>query len=244
MASSGVEIMYWFYVLGLLLATGLGGYAAYWSFGLRKALRVKAYSRQMLIIGTYSIYGTVLFYLFYIVYFLAPNLLNSPVATIQEALYLPLPLLTFAWVDSSIRVGRRSDPLLRDSFHWSKLRLLLWPLIFLTLLGYFAQGELSDIGLASYVIIGISVVPIWMTSRRSGDPYYRRSLEWFGFAVALLVIQNLGFSPLISTSGIGIVYSPTAFIWSLFANLGIVPALFYGIYKCARSLVPLNRISI
>jgi hypothetical protein len=244
MSSSFVDFMYWSYVVGLLLAAVLGGYAAYWSLALRRAMKVKAYSRQVLIVGIFSIYGTVLYYLFYIVYFLAPNLLSSPIGTAQAALYLVLAPLAFAWADSSIRVGRRLDPLLRDPFHWSKLRLLLWPLMFLTLLGYLAQGDLSYIGLSSYVILGIAVLPILTAARRSGDPYYRRSLEWFGFSIALLVAQNLGFTPLISASGIGIVYTPAGFIWSILANFAIVPALFYGIYMCARALVPLNRISL
>jgi uncharacterized membrane protein (DUF485 family) len=243
MSGSAVDAMYWSYVIGLVLAAILGSYAAYWSFGLRKALKVRAYSRQLLIVGIFSIYGTVLYFLFYIVYFFAPALFNSPVGTVQQALYLVLAPVAFAWVDSSIRVGRRSDPLLRDPLHWSRLRLVLWPLLLLTFLGYLIQGELSYIGLFSYVILGISVLPISMAARRSGDPYYRRSLEWFGFSIALLVLQNLGFSPLISATGLGIVYSPLAFVWSIFANFGIVPAMFYGIYMCARSLVPLNRFS-
>jgi hypothetical protein len=244
MSSSLVDVMYVFYIIGLLLAAVLGAYAAYWSFSLRSALRAKTYSRQALIVGSFSIYGTILYYLFYIVYFLAPSLLNSPVGTIQEALYYVLAPIAFTWADSSIRVGRRSDPLLRDPFHWSKLRLVLWPLVLLTLLGYLLQGDLSFIGLSSYVILGISVLPILVAAKRSGDPYYRRSLKWFGFSVAVLVAQNLGFSLIISASGQGIVYSPLAFVWSILANFAIVPVMFYGIYMCARSLVPLNRLSL
>jgi uncharacterized membrane protein (DUF485 family) len=244
MSDSVVWVMYSFYEVGLALAALLGGYAAYWAFGLRRALKVRAYSSQLLIVGSFSIYGTVLYFLFYIVYFFAPDLINTPLGTVQSALYLVLTPLALAWVDSSIRVGRRSDPLLRDPYHWSKLRLVLWPLLLLTLLGYLAQGDLSDIGLLSYVILGVSVLPIFQAARRSGDPHYRRSLEWFGFAIALLVAQNLGFTPLITASGLGVVYSPFGFFWSIFANLAIVPAMFYGIYMCARSLVPLNRISL
>jgi len=244
MAGSPVDFMYWSYVVGFVIALCLGAYAAYWSFGLRRALKVRAYSRQALIVGSFSVYGTVLLLLFYTVYFLAPGLRNSPFGTINEALYAVLAPLTFAWEDSSIRVGRRSDPLLRDPLRWSRLRLVLWAVLILTLTGYLVQGITSDIGLLSYIIVGVSVVPILMTARRSGDQYYRRSLEWFGTALFILVVQNLGFNTLITGLGTGIVYTLEGFVWSIFANFVIVPLMFFGIYQCARSLVPLNRVSL
>jgi len=239
-----VEIMYWCFIIGLLLATGLGAYVAYWSLGLKRALRVRAYSRQALIVGLFSGYGTLLFFLFYLDYFLAPNLLNSPVGTLQEALYAVLPPLTFAWIDSSVRVGRRTDPLLRDPLRWSKVRLVLWPLLLLSLLGFFPlRSGVNGIAILSFVLLGISVLPVLMAASWSGDRYYRRSLEWFGFALAMLVVQNIGFDTLMPGLGTGIVNSSSGFIWSILANFVLVPVLFYGIYMCARSLVPLNRIS-
>lgn len=244
MSNSATELMYLFYVAGLVLALCLAVYAAYWSFALRRALKVKSYSRQVLIVGSFSIYGVVLFSLFYLVYFLAPNLQNSPIQDFQAALYIFLPPISFAWLDSSVRVGRRSDPLLRDSYRWSKLRMALWPLLLLSLVGYLVQGDLSVIGLFSYVILGVSVVPLLVTARRSGDRYFRRSIEWFGVALAAVVAQNIGFATLVQGLGTGIVYSLPGFIWAVLANFAMVPIIFYGIYLCARSLVPLNRISL
>ncbi len=235
--------MYGFYLIGLLLAIGVGSYAAYWSFGLRRSLRVKAYARQALMAGSFSIYGTLLYFLFYLTFFLAPSLYNTPLHTVQDGLYVILAPLTFAWVDSSIRVGRRSDPLLRDPLSWSKLRMVLWPLLLLGLVGYFIQGETSDIALLSYVVVGVSIIPILMSAKRSGDPHYRRSLEWFGLTLATLVFQNVGFDVLVPGLGTGILYSPAALFWSVVANFAVAPIIFYAIYMCARSLVPLNRIS-
>ena len=141
--------MVWLHIIGLFLAASLGGYAAYWALNLRRSLRVRAYSRQVLIVGAFSVYGTALYFLFYIVYFLAPSLQSGPVGTIQEALYLVLSPLSFAWADSSIRIGRRLDPLLRDPLRWSTLRLILWSFIFLGVAGYILQGNFSVIGLSS-----------------------------------------------------------------------------------------------
>ncbi len=161
--------MYGLYVVGLLVALGVGGYAAYWSFGLRRSLRVRAYASQVSVVGLFSVYGAGLVGLFYVTYFLAPGLRGSPLGTLQEALYVVLAPIALAWVDSSARLGRRSDPLLRDSLGWS-LRLVLWPVLLLSLCGYAFQGEDSGIALISYAVVAVSAAPALMTARRSGDP--------------------------------------------------------------------------
>jgi hypothetical protein len=233
--------MFWFYVIGLAVAICGGAYAAYWSLGLRRALRVRVYSRQALIVGLFSIYGTVLFFMFYLIYFLDPTLFNTPVGILQAVLYLFLPPLTMAWIDSSVRVGRRTDPLLRDPIQWSKARFALWPLLLLSLGTFFIPGAE---GVVSFVIIAVSVPAVFMAARWSGDGYYRRSLEWFCVAIAVLVIQNIGFDVFVPGLGTGIVYSSSGFVWSFLANFVITPVLFYCIYMCARSLVPLNRLTL
>jgi hypothetical protein len=244
MSSSLVDAMYLFYAIGVLIIIGFGSYNAYLSFSIRKALRVQAYSRQALIFGSFSIYLVVLLSLFYTTYFFEPSLLNSPFDTLQTLLYTVESPIIFAWIDSSIKLGRRSDPLLRDSLRWSKLRLVLWPILLLTLLGYFTQGALSNIGELSWVVIGITVVPLLVSGRRSGDPYYRRTLEWFGVALVFGLIDNAGVTILFNTLGTGIVFTPAAFVWSILGNIGVVPMLFYGSYKAIRSLAPLNRIPL
>jgi hypothetical protein len=237
--SGSVDAMYWFYVIGLVIAVSMGAYAAYWSIRLGRALKVRAYSRQALIVGLFSVYGTILFFTFYYTYFFVPSLLSTPMGTVQRGLYALLPPVAFAWIDSSIRVGRRTDPLLRDPLRWSKTRQVLWPLLLLSLLVFFMGPE----GLLSFIIVGVSVIPVLKAAEWSGDRYYRRSLEWFGAAIVVLVVQNVGFNTLVPGLGTGVVYSPMGLVWSIFANFALVPIMFYAIYKCARSLVPINRIS-
>lgn len=241
--ASSVDVMFWAFVVGLLVAIGGGLYDAYWSLSLGRALRVRSYARQLSLIGLYSIYGTALFFLFYVVYFLSPDLLNSPVYSLQVGLYAVLPPLIFAWVDSTITLGRRSDPLLRDPLRWSRLRLVLWPLLVASLIGFAWDGGANVIVLLSFGIVAVSVLPILKAARWSGDIHYRRSMQWFGVAIAATVFQNFGFHILMPGLGTGLVYSSTGFVWSMIANFGVIPALFYSIYMCARSLVPLNRMS-
>jgi hypothetical protein len=236
--ASSTDVMFWIYVIGLLMAFVMGPYATYWAFNIRKALRVKAYSRQALIIGLFSIYGTILYFAFYIVYFLDPALFNSPVGDVQRILYLVFAPIIFGWIDVSIRVGRRTDPLLRDPLRWSRLRLVLWPVLLLTLIGFFLPGAT---GLLSFAVIGIAVIPVYMAAKWSGDLNYRLSLEWFALAIALVVIQNIGYNTLLQGFGTGIVYSPPGFVWTVVANFALLPVVFYSVYRCVRSLVPLNR---
>ena len=35
-------------------------------------------------------------------------------------------ILIFLWIDSTVSIARRSDPLFRDTLRWSKLRYLFW----------------------------------------------------------------------------------------------------------------------
>jgi hypothetical protein len=237
--ASSTDVMFWIYVTGLLMALVMGPYAAYWAFNIRRALRVRAYSRQALIVGLFSVYGTILYFSFYMVYFLVPSLYNTPVGWVQGVLYLVFVPIILAWIDISIRVGRRTDPLLRDPLRWSKLRLVLWPVLVLTLIFFFLPGAE---GVLSFLVLAFAAIPTYLAARWSGDPNYNQSLEWFGLALVMSVIQNIGFNTLLQGVGTGIVYTPVGFVWTVVANFALEPIIFYSIYRTARSLVPLNRI--
>jgi hypothetical protein len=122
-----------FYVVGLVLATGLGIYAAYWSLQIRRALIVSRYRRQALWGALVSLYFAIEIPVSY---------LAGPVPS--ESIYTPLTsnlwfdlfgyfvssifavVVLFVWADSAVPVARRTDPLLRDPFRWKRTRLFLW----------------------------------------------------------------------------------------------------------------------
>jgi hypothetical protein len=246
-----------FYILGILFCSAGGIYAAYWSFIIRRKMMTRLYRRQTSIVGLFSLYGTVSIILFYAVYFFAPNLptaLKPILVSVQEFLYGITPAIGLAWADSSIRVGRRLDPLLRDSFRWSRMRWVLWTSMVLSNIAFFvgnglttAYGLLAKVGLASaLILLGISVVVVFRAANRAADRDYRGSLEWFVAFLVFFLIYNAGFIPLLLVLSVNnlFVYTPVDFIWGIVANLMIIPMLFYCLYRCSRSLVPLNRLSL
>jgi hypothetical protein len=242
--------------------TGGCAYASYWSLSIRRTMRVPYYRRQTLIVGLISVYAILLVALFYTVDFFAPALSATDVGAVQGFLYGLLPLLLFAWADSSIRVGRRTDPLLRDSIRWSSARWVLWPamlfcFVAFNLSGIFCNASgvcsiggamLNDIGtsafLLEFVILGLTSVGVFTTARRAGDHGYRRSLEWFGLSLVAILADNAGFIPITTTASTVFAFNAVDVAWGLAANLLILPFVAYCLYRCSRTLVPLNRLSL
>jgi len=157
----------------------------------------------------------------------------------------------FYFIDASVLDGRMSDPLLRDTLHWRKIRRWVWVI--------FATASVVSIYIASYysvltggtvltggnvslfppwvtfagaflyvvVVIGTGLVALPITAIRSRDPHLRRQLAWFaGFAAVLL-----GFSVV-----------PTSPAYTLAVFVGQFAGAFC-LYKSARSLVPMNKLS-
>jgi uncharacterized membrane protein YhaH (DUF805 family) len=252
--TSIIELLY---VLGTLLCAAGGIYASYWSFVIRQTMRVHSYRRQALVVGIVSLYGTVLLILFYLVDLFEPSLSGSgsTLGSAQLVLYGVLPPVLLGWADSSIRVGRRSDPLLRDTFRWSDTRWAFWGLMVLCVAAFFAGGGLTassgyDSGIAgagfvvAFIVLGVSVVAVFLAAKRSGDTNYRRSLEWFGAIVVLILIMNAGFIVLNTFVSSMFEYTPADFVWAIFTNLALIPLTWYSAYRCSRSLVPLNRMPL
>jgi hypothetical protein len=234
------------YVFGILLTASIGVYAAYWSFAIRRALRVKSYSRQALTIGLVTLYGVVIVSLFYYVDYFAPSQASTAVGELQSSLYILLPPILLAWADSSIKVGHRSDPLLRDPLWWSKSRWAAWALMVGFIIATVAGFEVStDFGIAMFIlafaVLGVSIVPVLLAARRSGDKNYRKSLEWFGAFLAVLLAVNVGFLTIGPDS---FAYSLQNLLWALLANIVLDPLVFYCMYKCSKSLLPLNKLAL
>ncbi len=235
-------------LVGIILA-----YPAYWALDIRHALAVRLYRSQALGIGLVSIAFGVLFAYFAIFNSLPPtSSLSSWLVVVQPLMVDFVFLPTFYWVDASVLAGRRSDPLLRDTLSWSRIRRLVWALLIffaalLIVIFYSStyQSNSSALNLeVLYVVVftplvsGSALLPI--VAGRSRDPSLRRHLRSF----ALFLVSLLAFTILFA--------SFTAYFFALpsgFARLGVLvwdaPLLTaaYFLYVSARSLVPLNRIS-
>ncbi len=214
-------------------------YAAFWAFNIRRALAVRLYRNQALGIGIVAV-G-----------------LASGLAILQLPLgdlwFLPVYsafIIVFYWIDASVLASRRSDPLLRDTLHWSKLRILLWALntipmvVLLSFIAYFRilegsippdPGILGEIGFSApffvTTISGAAFVPI--IAQRSKNITLRKHFRWFGLFVAFVFLLD----PL------GSLTTNDPFLMTLSFFVALLGGG-YCLYRSARSLVPLNRLSV
>ncbi len=226
-------------VLAVVFASYL--YSAYWALGIRSALKVRLYRNQALGLGLIAVSFFPPFILVYVFNF-------TPYYGFISLFYLVF-LFIFFWVDTSMRAARRSDPLLRNTFHWTQLRVLLWSVdvvvpvmvffgTFLFYVSFFepagrALGEIAPLILISPFLVtlfsGAVILPL--AARRSSDTTLRNHLKWFGlFSVSIFFALLLGFQ--LNGTAQELVL-PTSFL-----------AGGYCLYRSARSLVLLNRVSV
>ncbi len=220
-ASPGIGFNVLFYAIAIFPFA----YPAYWALSIRRALAVRLYKSQALGIGLVCLA------------YVAGSLDNTGTA------YGIFILLVFYWIDASFRAARRSDPLLRDSIHWTKLRIVFWIInggiiIGETVgvpLGYSILTPTSNslggslLAVPFFIIAASGVALGTVVARRSGDSTLRRHLAWFALFVfaqfAIIIVAQVN-------SLSGFVY----FLGFDFAG--------FFLYKSARSLVPLNRLSL
>ena len=248
--AGSIDVFGFFLPLLLLL---IFAYAAYWAFAIRRSLAVRVYRNQALGVGLIAL-GPIAFSLELVVLG-GPTLTNTLLDTIHLATGFGTTLLTFYWIDASVLAARRSDPLLRDTFHWTRLRFFLWTLIIagvvadvfvvvvyeglgsIALFGTSAGTLLSNLWLVPTLTTGVSGVLVVPTiALRSRDAVFRSHLKWFALFVAAVLI-------LIAASAAGIVFiTSTSASTSSLIEFPTFLAGGYFLYRSARSLVPLNRL--
>lgn len=226
-------------------------YAAYWAFAIRKSLAVRVYRNQALGVGLIAL-GPIAFSL----ELLALGSPAVPTPPLIFAVYLAtgfgLTLLTFYWIDASVLAARRGDPLLRNTFHWTRLRFLLWTLIIagevavvivfvlggsLNFFYPFSGQAVSNLWLLPTLVTAISgVVVVPTIAFRSRDAVFRTHLRWFALFEGTVLI-------LIAASALGIVLiTSISASGSSLIEFASLLAGGYFLYRSARSLVPLNRL--
>jgi hypothetical protein len=173
---------------------------------------------------------------------------------------------TLYFVDSSALAGRRSDPLLRDSLHWSKVRYVLWTwqgfnVAFIvigvivsaasgnhTLANEIAQGnngatssipaKIADISWGLSFGPFVVFIPLFI---RAKDPTLRRHFMWLAILAGLIGLEFLVSGLLGSNPAVAGYMNSEA--GSLIGNAVFIVTAGYFLYRAARALVPLNRIS-
>jgi hypothetical protein len=240
-------------VLVILLAEAVPSavflYASYWAFVIRRPLVSRMYRRQATWIGVLAAALAIFVFVTYSTNPLVTDLINVLAALLFA--------LVFAYIDSSIPVIRRSDPLLRDILHWGTLRYFLW--FDVGLLGFFnvAPGIIPSLSVgvtgyvfgvigwltSAFILFGLSGIAIFVGARRSGDIVLRSSLKWIG---ALLLVTILSF--VVDTSEAALVtnlsYSTYDYFYSYAALPGgaVYVVMGYCLYRAIRALAPIGKI--
>jgi hypothetical protein len=119
------------------------GYTSYKALQIRRSLAVRLYRRQALWLAAITGFYTLLTadtFLFVFVFTTTSPVVDEAVSLSQQAGIISI----FAWADTSTRIARRSDPLLRDSLGWTKIRLVAWTIMVVAAGStfYFAAGTI------------------------------------------------------------------------------------------------------
>src|SRR5690349_14769390 len=96
-----------------LLVVALFLYSAYWAFSIRSVLSIRLYRRQAFWLGAMGVYFVSLSAFLSVALTLELNALS--VNVLGAAIISFGFVLIFFWIDSTVLVARRSDPLFRDT---------------------------------------------------------------------------------------------------------------------------------
>jgi hypothetical protein len=229
--------------------------AAYQALAIQRALPVRLFRNQAGGMGLVAVGLIVLFVgRTTIAPFLPPGS-SAPNGLLNYLLFDFTWLVLFYWIDASIRAARRSDPLLRDTLRWSRVRIGVWAmtvgaivvsvgldayLVAATGLSLFAQPNLPIIMPLLLVVLFLPIIAggiyLPIAAFRSRDPILRRHFVLFGYFILLLVAFFLLFFLLNSS------VNASAVIFFAQSEMFLVAC--YLLYRSARSLAPLNRISL
>jgi hypothetical protein len=237
-----------------IVVTGLTvcifGFAAFWAVSMTRVMRVRLYRRHAL--------GVVIVALGFALLDVESVFLDYSdlvVPVIFLTLFV-LFIIIFYFIDTAILSARRADPLLRDTAGWQRRRKLVWVLmvasvaiaIGTSVAGYSGFGGIFLLPFIIAGVLGGYVLPL--AARRSKDFTFNRHLKRFGafilFGVGWFLAWFVGpalWGPMDPNT---LLMSPLTdqelYLADLLALVGFSGAGYF-LYRSARALAPLNRIT-
>jgi hypothetical protein len=219
-----------------LIALALSyGYAAYSAIAISRTLSDRIYHSQALGMGVVTIIFAIL--IGGTTIGLPAN--SGPMAVAGFLTYYATFIGFYYWIDASIRAARLTDPLFRDTFHWTLLRIVFWVYDIGALIFFVVAGTLGIFSLANappevqlfvlgplVIMIFSGVVVLPAGARRSKDRVLKRHLNWF----AIYAVVVLGFVFIYGDFTPGVTNLETIIV---------AAAGGYLLYRSAVSLVPL-----
>ena len=221
------------------LVTAFFLYSAYWALAIRRVLQTGLYRRQALWLAGIGIYFGALGG------FLTPVLtlqLNTLEINVLGGSFLAFgSILEFLWIDTTVRIARRSDPRLRDTLRWSKLRYLFWIITIFGAAGAIALSATQGVSAAGPYggtlsgTLFFGAIALFLSAKRSGDSVLRRHLTWAALAIFFTWVVSQATNPLFHA--VTDPYIVQSMIYPL------VAAAAYSLYRSAKSLIPLGRLT-
>jgi hypothetical protein len=227
------------FLVGILGNIAIFVYALYWALSVRRAMIAKSYRDQLL--ALIFVIVAVLVFPGPLGIFVVPAPVDLGSRLVSWFVIYTSFMVIFYWVDASLRTAKKSDPLDRDTFGWSKIRIVLWPIQFAVVvyLGFLQAGlipvwaQLMPLFVLPYLIlIACGAIFLPVAARRSLDKTLRRHFLWFGiFFLGLLVVFLGGLN----------------FPFDIVSDLETFGGLFlggYALYRSAIALAPLKKPTI
>ncbi len=152
-------------------------------------------------------------------------------------------ILVFGWIDSNVRVARRSDSLRRNTLHWTKLRIFIWGILSITIIENLYWALVNDINFLTPPVdlegaflrspyipdVLFGIVALVVSRRRISDITLKRHLKWLVLFVLILYFATSLLEYPVSSS--------TLLIGEL-----LLACDAYFLYMAARSLSQLNHL--
>ena len=219
-------------------------YDSYWAFEIGKSL-TRVYRGQAFRLGLLSFVFALNFLLRGVGYGAFSS--NIVIILLLQVLAFSSAILVLLWIDSTVLVARRSDPLRRDVANWAILRYFVWILVlsqialssglilrYLTLHELLVPAPIFNFleyaPLVTEAILGAIVLTV--SASRTADHFLRAHIFWFGMFIACVFIGFFDIVILISMTGVP--HSSIIGLASFFIGS-------YCLYKSARKLAPLNH---
>jgi hypothetical protein len=188
------------FALGALVI-GMYLYSSVWAFRIRRALMSPLYRDRARWVGIAGLTFAILVSSNLLIRFFAPN--NFYLSFLLYCIVNAAGIIILIWIDITIRLSRRLDPLNRNTFLWKQLRYLVWFFTFVGTFGalfsviyglvnYFdeANGNGGAFVAGSFGWVFFGFLALYLSYRRSKVPVLREHLKWLGLFLFLLLIVD------------------------------------------------------
>jgi len=229
-----------------LVAAGMAvlyGYGSYWALRLRQALFDRLYRERALQVGTAAAFFTALAVSYFFIGVLGSD--NFYLSFLQYLIDDLAAIVTFAWVDSTLIMMRRLDPLRRNTLHWSRVRVVFWALVIISSIGglvsvvitraifFSAEGAQGVLLTGPFGFSTFGFIAVLVNWKRSRPPMLRSHLRWF-----ILYFLSIW----IASAATGGTYLASIPAFRTVSALALTVGGYF-LYKAAKSLAPLNKLS-